>query len=84
MNSDNLFYFMAAIDQSLGHTSKSIFAFNDGWPSFLSLFFWILQSNNFMDYMTLQKILTVGISVVYNNSYLFFRKNNLLVNHMHY
>ena len=63
MNSDNLFYFMAAIDQSLGHTSKTIFAANDGWPSFLSLFFWISQSNNFMDYMTLQKILTVVISV---------------------
>jgi hypothetical protein len=64
MNSDNLFYFMAAMDQSLGHTSKTIFASNDGWPSVLSLFFWIVQSNNFMDYMTLQKILTVGISVV--------------------
>jgi len=64
MNSDNLFYFMAAIDQSLGHTSKTIFAANDGWPLFLSLFFWVSQSSNFMDYMAFQKILTVAISVV--------------------
>ena len=62
INSDNYLFFRIAMDQSIGHPSHVIG--NDGWPYFLSLFFKIIPSNNFMDYMALQKFLTIGISVL--------------------
>lgn len=34
-----------------------------GWPVFLSLFFSIFQFDNFMDYMLLQRLVTISISV---------------------
>ena len=34
-----------------------------GWPVFLSLFFSIFQFDNFMDYMFLQRLVTISISV---------------------
>jgi hypothetical protein len=37
---------------------------NTLWPTLLSGFFSIVDSNNFIDYMTLQRIVTVGISIV--------------------
>jgi len=64
MNSDNLLYFRVAVDQITGYSSETDFLSNNGWPSFLSLFFRIVPSNNFMDYMALQKFLTIGISVL--------------------
>lgn len=36
---------------------------NNGWPLFLSIFFSIYHSNNFLDYMALQRIITILISV---------------------
>lgn len=64
LNSDNFLYFRYAIDQITGYTSATDVVYNDGWPFFLSLFFSITPSNNFMDYMTLQKFLTIAISVL--------------------
>ncbi len=64
MNSDNFLYFRVAIDQITNYSSETDVVLNDGWPSFLSLFFKVLPSNNFMDYMALQKFLTIGISVL--------------------
>ena len=37
---------------------------NNGWPSFLSIFFSLMKSDNFLDYMMLQRYLAVGISIV--------------------
>ena len=64
INSDNFLYFRSAVDQSVGYFSETHNIANDGWPFFLSLFFSIIPSNNFMDYMALQRFLTIGISVL--------------------
>ena len=64
INSDNFLYFRYAVDQITGYSSETDFVANDGWPFFLSLFFRITPSNNFMDYMALQRLLTIGISVL--------------------
>ena len=64
INSDNFLYFRYAVDQITGYSSETDFVANDGWPFFLSLFFQITPSNNFMDYMALQRFLTIGISVL--------------------
>ena len=73
---DALLYFWYANDLSIlqefptGHAVA-----NNGWPTFLSLFFSISNSNNFMDYMLLQRILTICISVLtVIPIYLFCRK----------
>jgi len=63
IHSDNFVYFRYAIDQITGQNGIETLD-NDGWPLFLSLFFSISPSNNFMDYMTLQRFLTIGISVL--------------------
>ena len=62
--SDNFLYFRVAIDQITGYSSNVDTLGNTGWPYFLSLFFRIIPSNNFMDYMVLQQFLTIGISVL--------------------
>jgi len=60
---DALNYFWYAMNISLlGHFPASAIA-NNGWPTFLSIFFSIFHFNNFMDYMILQRIVTVSISV---------------------
>ena len=64
ISADNFLYFRAAVDQVTGYSSDTDFVANDGWPYFLSLFFSITPSNNFMDYMALQRFLTIGISVL--------------------
>jgi len=64
MNSDNFRYFNVAINLMTGYSSEGSILANDGWPYFLSLFFSITPSNNFMDYMALQRFLTIGISVL--------------------
>src|SRR3989304_560994 len=61
---DNFLYFRSAIDQITGYSSEIDAVYNNGWPFFLSLFFSIIPSNNFMDYMALQRCLTIGISVL--------------------
>lgn len=37
---------------------------NNGWPVFLSVFFFFFHSENFLDYMDLQRYLSVGLSVL--------------------
>ena len=63
INSDNFHYFRVAVDQVTGYTARNVLS-NDGWPYFLSIFFRIIPSNNFMDYMAVQQFVTIGISVL--------------------
>jgi len=59
---DGLFYFRYATDVSiLGHLPDTPIS-NNGWPLFLSFFFSVLRSDNFLDYMTMQRLLTVLLS----------------------
>ena len=61
---DGLLYFRYAVDASiLGHFPSTSIA-NNGWSLFVSVFFSIFHSNNFLDYMTLQRLLSVSISVL--------------------
>lgn len=61
---DGLFYFRYGIDASiLGHF-PNIHLINNGWSLFLSIFFSMFHSNNFLDYMTLQRLVSVAISVL--------------------
>ena len=45
-NSDNVAYFMYAIDHSLGQNSTTQIS-NNGWPLFVSFFFSLYNSDNF-------------------------------------
>ena len=61
---DGLFYFHYAIDTNiLGHLPNTALI-NNGWPLFLSIFYSIFDSNNYLDYMTLQRIITISISTI--------------------
>ena len=61
---DSRLYFWYAIDMSilnqlpLGHSLV-----NNGWPSFLSLIFQLMDSNNFIDYHNMQRFVGVIFSV---------------------
>ena len=84
LNSDNLQYFLFAIDHSLGETVNSFKVNNIGWPYFLSFFFTIFDSNNYMDFMVLQKIISITISSltaipIYFLGKKFFRKEFALL-----
>lgn len=58
-------YFLYATDVSiLGHIPSGYSFPNTGWPIFLSIFFMIFHSNNFIDYMTLQRVVSVSISTL--------------------
>lgn len=59
---DGSSYFLHALDISRsGHLTNYNLA-HSGWPEFLSLFFMIFHSDNLMDYMNLQRILSVILS----------------------
>ncbi len=61
---DALQYFWYANDLSiLGHFPRSGLG-NNGWPSFLAIFFSIFHFNDFLSYMNLQRIVTITISVL--------------------
>jgi O-antigen/teichoic acid export membrane protein/4-amino-4-deoxy-L-arabinose transferase-like glycosyltransferase len=61
---DALGYFWYANDLSiLGHFPKADVS-NNGWPSFLAIFFSTFHFNNFLSYMNLQRIVTITISVL--------------------
>ncbi|QLH09714.1 ArnT family glycosyltransferase [Candidatus Nitrosotenuis sp. DW1] len=61
---DGLRYFLYAMDVSvLGHLPTGYSFPNNGWPLFVSIFFSIFHLDNFLDYITLQRVLTVIISV---------------------
>lgn len=61
---DGLKYFWYANDLALGHVLTRYEVANNGWPTFLSFFFSIFYFNNFMDYMLLQRIISILISVL--------------------
>ena len=67
---DSTGYFWYAIDTSIqGHFPDSDCGWkcsfpNTGWPSFLSIFFRIIDSNNYLDYMNFQRYLSVFFSVL--------------------
>ena len=57
-------YFLRALDISiLGHLPNHS-STHSGWSEFLSLFFMIFHSDNFIDYMNLQRIVSVVLSVI--------------------
>ena len=61
---DGSFYFWYANDLSISGTfPANVNMPNNGWPTFLSVFFYFFNSENFLDYMVLQRYVTVIISV---------------------
>ena len=61
---DGLFYFKYAIDTSiLGHLPEYHLT-NNGWPVFLSVFFSGTNSENFLDYMTIQRLVSIIVSLL--------------------
>ena len=61
---DGLFYFKYAIDTSiLGHLPEYHLT-NNGWPVFLSVFFSGTNSENFLDYMTIQRLVSITASLL--------------------
>jgi len=82
---DSQAYFWYAIDTSIlnqlpsGHTLV-----NTGWPSFLSIIFQLMDSNNFLDYHNMQRFVGVGFSVatifpVYLLCSMYFKKSYSLL-----
>ncbi|NDF30250.1 MAG: hypothetical protein EB150_08680 [Nitrososphaeria archaeon] len=62
---DGLLYFWYATDTSaLGHLPQGYTFPNNLWPLFVSPFFYMLKSNNFLDYMYLQRLLSISISII--------------------
>jgi len=62
---DGINYFVYAVATSQqGHFPYGIFGTNNGWPTFLSVFFFLFHSPNIIDYMNLQRIVSVAISVL--------------------
>jgi len=64
LSSDNFIYFRSAVDMTLGETEIFYRESNSGWPGFLSIIFSTFQSTNFMDYMALQRYVSVILSVI--------------------
>ena len=64
LGGDSQGYFWYAIDMSIlnqlpaGHS-----VVNNGWPSFLSMIFQLMDSNNFLDYQNMQRFIAVIFSV---------------------
>lgn len=84
LNSDNLQYFLFAIDHSILGQENSYQIHNQGWPYFVSFFFSVFNSNNYMDFMALQKIISIIISSltaipIYFLGKKFFRKEFALL-----
>jgi len=64
---DGEMYFWYANDMSITKSipdwGKTYFP-NTLWPTFLSVFFSSFSSDNFVDYMTLQRTITTGLSII--------------------
>ena len=62
---DGITYFAYAFETSkLGHLPTGYYISNNGRPVFTSFFFYILNSDNFLDYVVLQRYLAIVISVL--------------------
>ena len=61
---DSQGYFWYAIDMSMLNQLPSGHSLvNNGWPSFLSLIFQLMDSNNFLDYHNMQRFVGTVFSV---------------------
>ena len=61
---DGLTYFWYAMDMSvLRQFPTGYVLVNNGWSAFVSVFFVLSDSNNFLDYMYIQRLLSIIISV---------------------
>ena len=61
---DGALYFWYANDLSVSGTFPSNLDIpNNGWPTFLSVFFSLFSAENFLEYMDLQRYITIIISV---------------------
>ena len=66
ITNDGSGYFWYANDLSISGTFPDSYPLNfpnNGWPTFLSVFFHFSNSDNFLDYMNLQRSLSIIISV---------------------
>jgi len=62
---DGLSYFLFAYDVSTrGVLPTEYYVENDGWPIFLGFFFKFFYSENFLDYITYQRIITIILSTI--------------------
>jgi hypothetical protein len=57
-------YFEYAMDMSILHYFPYSAHANDGWPMFLSIFFGIFNFDNYQDFATLQRIVSIVISTL--------------------
>ncbi len=60
----NTYFFYATDTSILGHLPTDFFIANNGWPVFLSFFFSIFRFDNAFDYMALQRVITILLSVL--------------------
>jgi hypothetical protein len=61
---DGLYYFWFAYDVSMiGHLPTEYYIENDGWPIFLGLLLKFFHFENFLDYVTFQRIITGILSI---------------------
>ena len=62
---DGLLYFWYSNDLSITGQYPAWFQYpNNGWPTFVAVFFSIFHFNNYLDYMTVQRLVSVAISVL--------------------
>jgi hypothetical protein len=64
LTSDAFTYFEFAVETSVLKQYPEIILPNDGWSLFLSFFFSILPSSNFMDFMNLQRLISIVLSTL--------------------
>jgi len=64
LTSDGFTYFEFAVETSILNQYPEIVLPNDGWSLFLSFFFSILPSSNVIDFMNLQRLISVGLSTL--------------------
>lgn len=60
----NSYFFYATDTSILGHLPTNFTIANNGWPIFLSFFFSIFRFDNAFDYMTLQRAITISLSIL--------------------
>ena len=62
---DGLSYFLYAFDiTKIGHLPENFTPSNNGWPIFVSLFFSISPFENAIEFMQLQKIISISLSTI--------------------
>ena len=61
---DGLVYFRYAIDTSILGQFPNTPLTNNGWPILLSIFYSNFNSDNFLEYMTLQRVISISISTL--------------------